>query len=664
MKNTIKIQKQKYKKYTTRNKKGKKHSFKNHNRKNERFTRKQMRGGGLRYGLPDDLYTPEQFWETITIGQDSLEKLSCVDLLLTKNSPKLPTVVSLSGKYTGLNYNKCKLSMQLFNTQLFPFEEYLAYRRIVKYFYEREQMFNETNQAYRKHTMLGEKKQIEKLGSVYIIMYVIELYLKKDQAKLEDLLLKIHPNFYIFLLDSNNYENINKLQQSLNYRWFFLTGRKIESVVDWIYNTNNSMRVLKTPEDLIRMFTGFYPIEAEHKSFVEDVYIDQYIANVSTNETSQFRYDRPDNNWDISFDVKIFSFSKILNFLNKGGDADINELGLTQYNVLWVESFVRRYKTIFVYNNETLVFKDAEAFISFNPSETYEERLLQTQEERTVMALNQYNNLMKILTKVYNEKRETAVVYNDINALEMTSSSTKDVSKDVSELDSHLQQFFSSLPDTSFFTRIGHIFIYLFSATTVFFGSIFQEKYSNLYGLFHQYKKMYTQESNFVVSAKNKIEKNKEVEMCVKEFVSKHLPNFDYETLILNPDNKEQNDKEGTSQLPRLRIIDFDKNFAHSVQCAQLLSHENLTNVGLAVTIVSMYDIFGDDPKINIHCLILWNKNEDSDLIQRENSVLYDGFFHPIFKSLSTETDAEQDIQAMKSANPEFWKEMEKPDGG
>ena len=165
--------------------------------------------------------------------------------------------------------------MQLFNTQLFPFEEYLAYRRIVKYFYEREQMFNETNQVYRKHTMLGEKKQIEKLGSVYIIMYVIELYLKKAQAKLEDLLLKIHPNFYRFLLDSNNYENINKLQQSLNYRWFFLTGRDIESVVDWIYNTNNSMRVLKTPEDLIRMFTGFYPIEAEHKSFVEDVYIDQ-----------------------------------------------------------------------------------------------------------------------------------------------------------------------------------------------------------------------------------------------------------------------------------------------------------------------------------------------------------------------------------------------------
>ena len=118
----MKTQKQrKYKKQSKQSKKHRKQSKKHRKQSNKdkptmkRIIMRKNFGGPLYGGAlykNDEIFTMNQLYNEPNFPTGE----NCIDLLIEKKSPILPTSISLSGKYTGEKYNKCKKSIQIFNT--------------------------------------------------------------------------------------------------------------------------------------------------------------------------------------------------------------------------------------------------------------------------------------------------------------------------------------------------------------------------------------------------------------------------------------------------------------------------------------------------------------------------------------------------------------------
>lgn len=592
---SIKINKLKIKRKTRKLRKTKKKLYNKLSkkiRKQKKSKTTQKKRGGALY-KPDEIFTIDQFYNEPNFPDAPEGSKNCIDILVEKNSPLLPTSISFSGKFTGEKYNKCKKSMQMFNLLRLNRTDYLKYREIIKRFNERNQLYIEQQkQGKTKNiTLLGKEKKIEDLGNIHILQYVVDLFYQMPKRNTEELgkLLKIiNPNWYHYIMDPKNYMNMKWMQCTAKCTIIKQNPSAVNEMIDWIYETNKEVWKMNTPQDLINLLEGYYSIQKIYNAKYEDIYIE----NVMINESSKGRYKDLSVCWDVTFHLVNANFKYL--YGPNDDDPASNANFLTIYRDLYIDSFTRHYPT-YIFKNKNDVANN----MNIEPGKITQ----------------RFNDFVKTLINI------------DPNAT-MDSIKYEDFRKENGAYDDEVISF-DSITDNFYVKRIFRI-LGIFMESVTFPGLFYDLHTFNRYSVFYPYyDKLEMAQQSFcndgvkIIANTDIFQSDTNIEEIVHNFFNKYLYGYDYDALT---------QKKKDNEYPRLRIIDVDKQKGISVQVNSVLVGENIV-IGRCITITTVDNIFDRDInniKISSECLLIWEDIKHNEASLDSCPVLYNGMIKPI----------------------------------
>lgn len=604
------------------NKKTKKTVFTN------RKTRKYQRGSG-KYKTAD-IYNLNQFIMN-----------NCLDVLKLEAKPSEKGSISqLFSSKKNNPYIKCRRSMRVFNTEKMPPEDYLKYREIIKI---------SKNDPYYANT---ERGNIEDIGENYIFDYVFQLHGKLmggGTTALQELLKVINPCYLIKLLTLGEYERFiqhlgeksgkkmaqGKLVTSLT------TGLKkqvdIESICDWVRETNFNLFKLQTAEDLVNLFNSYYPINCPYSENLNEFErINLHASSLLTTNT-RYNANKSWKSWDMSLDITFDNFYEDY-FTKSKFDTII------VYSSLVGESFIRRLSTNIIDNNGQIVFKSSDGDGDF-----YEKDERDKVFDKNDFATKHFNEFIKKLNKVGGENKfGDDIGYEDINT----------IGDRPNRLVGTLE--YDTVVRNQFIVNIIKFLAISMVPLIVNVTRILISRNTNYYGLFyHYYERKHDGDCYFLynnIKQTNNFPISESERNAINEFINSNIPNNNYNKCV---DNVRKD--EPTILFPDCRIIDIQQNklytFSHTLIT---LSFHPFPVIGRYIQIMIFDNISSDDVKnikVTSSSLILWNANLNSptmtDVFNQETgnyiskemplsyvieenvgSTFYNGFLHPILSPL------------------------------
>lgn len=608
---------------------------KRRNRKTRHAKAKRGGAGSMMY-KPDEYLTIDQLYNEPNFPDPTKGDQNCVDILIEKKTPILPTSISFSGKYTGEKYEKCKKTLQLYNLFKTTRESYLRYREIIKRFNERNKKYLESQGKSQNLTILQKEKNIEDLGNTFILQYIVDLFLQTPQSNTEELAItikRLNPNWYDYILDKQNYTDMKWMQCTAKCVAIKQSPELLNKLINWIYETRNKVWKMRKPQDLIEMFDGYYTIQR----YYDPKYDDTYIKNVVIHEPSKERYVK-DKCWDIVFQIVQAKFQDAYGVDDQTYSPEKYE---TLYRDIYIDTFTRHYPTYIFENGDV-----ATSSMNLEPNKITE----------------RYNTFIEKLANIgvksgssSNSSQFEATYVEGLNAA----------------YDGNVISF-ESIKNNFYVKRVLRIIGLFMEGVT--FPSLFYDLHTfNRWYIFYPYNDIKPIQNEhscndglmIVANARDNIfHSDEEVEKIMDDFIHEKLNQngyaYDYDKLI---------QKKKSEEYPRLRIIDIEKQIAFSVQINQVIVM-NKHIVGRCVTITFLKNIFAqdlNDVKMVSDCLLIWEDIENAEISLNDCPIFNDGFLKPILSSLSpfTETDAKKQVDFMqKSPQMQSWRdEMEKVDG-
>ena len=604
----MKTQKQrKYKKQSKQSKKHRKQSKKHRKQSNKdkptmkRIIMRKNFGGPLYGGAlykNDEIFTMNQLYNEPNFPTGE----NCIDLLIEKKSPILPTSISLSGKYTGEKYNKCKKSIQIFNTTKLNREDYLKYKQIIQRFNQRNQLYIQEQNKKGNKTILGSDKKIEELGSLFILQYIVDLFFQKPEKNTNELkmLLKImNPYYYRYILDKNNYLNMKWIQCTTNCSYIKNRPEEINEMIQWIYNTNNELFRLKTQQDLINLLQNFTPMEdlINGPKMDDDNFI---VTNVQINNDSIERY-KSNNCWDVEFTIE---FPRFLEYYYNRIKWDKQ-----RYGELYTDAFERTYPSEVIYTGTN------------GKIENYNTKNVDLTKVSLKDTIKGFNTFVNILVNIGNQKgyQQTDETY--INYLN----------------NDDIQLPFEIIQNNLFIEK--NIKILMLLSYGFVYPIFILRSNDNKYGIFYhyydtdEYSENYFCNAGLEVLANTSIFRSDEIiDDIITSFFEKYIPNYDYNII---------SGKTQSNEYPRMRIVDYNNNMAIGVQCCTVKYSENKDIIGRCISITIIKNINSDimEMEMEVKCLLIWEKLKDDKLqvIKDSCPVFYNGVLEPIFDSMVDE---------------------------
>jgi len=622
MKHTKRKYNKTYHKKRRSHKKTKKIFFNKHKK-----TRKQSGSGKYK---PNDIYNIDQF-----ITND------CLNVLKRELKPSEKGMFSKMFKSSD-PYVKCRRSMRVFNSEKMPPNEYLRYRQII----------NVTkNDPYYSNP---ERGNVEDIGNNYIFDYVLNLHSKLlggGTRELQNLLRVVNPCYLISILTLVNYYNFidhladkSKLKKEEGkYGSSVTTGLKrrvdVETICDWVRDTNFNLFKLKSPQELVALFNSYYPINCPYN----DQLAEFEILNIESTQILQTNNRYTNNSsWDLYLHITFGNFYDAY-FSKAKYETSI------VYSSLISESFIRRLSTNIIGNNGEIIFKSTDGDGDF-----YEENKEKILLEKDDFAKNHFNKFIQKLNEIggTNKFDVTKINHEDISSIGDLAN------RIVGTLDYKSVTSNKFIENVIKFLAISTVPI-IVNVTRIITGS----KY-NYYGLFyHYYEENHGEDCYFLynnIKVGNNITiTNSEIEI-INNFINTNIPNGNY-----NKCTEDLRKYNSDNLYPDCRIIDIQNNALFCfAQTLITLPFHPFPVVGRYIQIMKYDNIFSDsvnDVVVSANNLILWSGNIDMttvyDVVNKETSqyvskklslgdviqnnvgdTFYEGFLKPILSSLKPES--------------------------
>ena len=591
---------------------------------NKHIKTKKQHGSG-KY-KPSDIYNIDQF-----IMND------CLSILKREVKPSEKGIFSKMFKSSD-PYVKCRRSMRVFNTEKMPPDEYLKYRQIIEV---------AKNDPYYSNPKRGN---VEDIGNNYIFDYILNLHSKLlggGTRELQNLLRVVNPCYLISILTLVNYYNFidhladkSKLKKEEGkYGSSVTTGLKrrvdVETICDWVRDTNFNLFKLKSPQELVALFNSYYPINCPYN----DQLAEFEILNIESTQILQTNNRYTNNSsWDLYLHITFGNFYDAY-FSKAKYETSI------VYSSLIGESFIRRLSTNIIGNNGEIIFKSTDGDGDF-----YEQNKKKILLDKDDFATKHFNKFIQKLNEVggTNKFDNTTINYEDKSTIGNLPTRL------VGTLNYNTVTSNKFIENVIKFLAISMVPI-IVNVTRIITGS----KY-NYYGLFyHYYEERYKGYCYFLYNNINEINNtpitNNEMEI-INNFINTNIPNDNYNKCVLRNDY---------SVFPDCRIIDIQNNalFCFS-QTLITLPFPPFPVIGRYIQIMKYENILSDnvnDVAVSINSLILWNGNINTPTVDDvyneeknqyfsteltvgeviQNNVgytFYEGFLKPILSSLKPES--------------------------
>ena len=447
-----------------------------------------------------------------------------------------------------------------------------------------------SDESYNNETIY--KKYVE-LQSV-----ITKLYITKNSSKLREIINKMSPEVYQYLMDS----------QFIN-----------SELYNWILTTN----YLKKPNDLFELFRKFKYVNTRPRGDnILDPMYHLTIRDARSNKLSSHRY-KMFQNWDTIIESKPLLFKSFF-------ETDTYGFNQNTFNNLYGESFGRAAPFI-LYHQDKVQFNSLVKDMTdpdWNSPQKREPEYIKIFDKLFYIGAIKKSKLPLFLSSsYYNRKWESKPSFGDFKNDEFIG---RIISLFVTTITPFSQFIFGSNP--------GEL-----SAFYTFQVDNDDNKLCN---------------SGFLVVPPNMGSKpfkyiTEDTKKIYDDFLKSHISmeDFDYDTLSNNI----------TKEFPSIRVIDFDHNKAYGIQFCEIKFYETQSSIGLCVQLIIIDNILDRDISkitLTVKDLVIWHKvdSEDVNDINQICPIFARGLINPIQDSLKSVISRKKEdiLLVSKKEEPEY----------